>query len=392
MALLYQKLPEGIKSATLAIRDLDMHVLYAGQKSAPLLLLLHGFPELAFSWRRIMLPLTALGYFVVAPDQRGYGRTTPHASHGKPVAYEDSIVPYRMLNLVHDIVALVNGLGYSEAAAVVGHDFGSLVAAHSALIRPDMFKSVVCMSAPYPGQPPYPPVLGEDRQPAPSKGNSGWAMLNRHLSALHPPMKHYTTYFSNPDANADMQNAPQGLQAFLRAYWHMKSADWPGNSPHQLGDVSQLLKLPHYYVMPMYQTMPEAVEAHAPSQSEVLHNRWLPDDELAIYAEEFGRTGFQGGLNWYRALNNTTHTEELGVFAGKQIEVPAMFVGGAKDWGVYQMPGALDKMKHVCTQFAGTVLVEGAGHWVQQESPDAVLGALHDFLLGNVRGEMSSIC
>lgn len=369
----------GIESTTLRVRDLDMHVLHAGQQSSPLLLLLHGFPELSYSWRKLIVPLSELGYFVVAPDQRGYGQTQSISSPNKPITYEDDLAPFRMLNLVHDIVALVHALGHTTAAAVIGHDFGSTVAAHCALTRPDTFKAVVCMSAPYPGQPRHPTTLGHDSPPHTS-GAPAWAALDGHLAALHPPREHYTAYFSSARANADMCGAPQGLPAFLRAYFHMKSGDWPGNAPHALASVAQIVALPHYYVMPAGQTMPEAVAAHAPSQLEVLRQAWLTEDELAIYVREFGRTGFQGGLNWYRTMRDAKWSDELGLFAGKKIEVPATFVGGAKDWGVYQSPGALDKMKDACKEFKGIKLVDGAGHWVQQESPQDVLQTLQEFL------------
>ncbi|GJE94814.1 alpha/beta hydrolase [Phanerochaete sordida] len=379
MALPWPNIPEGIKSSTARIRDLDMHFLHAGERKAPLVLLLHGFPELSYSWREIILPLSQLGYFVVAPDQRGYGRTTRPAAQGQPVTYEDDLGPYRILNLAQDIVALVQGLGHERAAAVVGHDFGSVVAAHCALARPDMFGGLVCMSAPYAGQAAHPTTWGAEAH-APRAHTSAWAGLNHHLALLHPPMKHYTAYLSTPSANADMRDPPQGLQAFLRAYIHVKSGDWPGNNPHPLQDTAQILKLPHYYIMPIHQTMPEAVEAHAPSPVEVLRNNWLPDEELAVYVEEFGRTGFQGGLNWYRAQVDIKYTEDVGIFAGKKIDVPAMFIGGVKDWGVYQSPGALEKMKEVCTDFRGIALVPNAGHWVQQEHPKEVVQALTGFL------------
>ena len=150
---LSSRLPNGVVSKTLRVRDLDTHILQAGNQSSPLILLLHGFPELAFSWRRILLPLAEAGYFVVAPDQRGSGRTQSVSGTKKQVSYEDDISPYGILNWTQDIVALVYALGYTSVAAVVGHDFGSVVAGYCALIRPDLFKSVVCMSAPFVGPP-----------------------------------------------------------------------------------------------------------------------------------------------------------------------------------------------------------------------------------------------
>src|SRR5256886_4173873 len=132
---------------------LMVHVLEAGYESTgrPCLLLLHGFPELAYSWRKVMLPLAAAGYYVVAPDQRGYGRTT-----GWDDAYDGDLDSYRLPNLVRDALGLVSALGYRSVAAVVGHDFGSPVAAYCAVIRPDVFRSVVLMSAPFGGPPPPP--------------------------------------------------------------------------------------------------------------------------------------------------------------------------------------------------------------------------------------------
>ena len=143
-ALTTPTLPSGITSRFVAgINGLTMHILEAGAGAGrPLVLLLHGFPELAYSWRKVMLPLAAAGYHVVAPDQRGYGRTT-----GWDGAYDGDVASFRLFNLVRDTLALVSALGYREAAAVVGHDFGASVAAYAALIRPDIFRRVALMSA-----------------------------------------------------------------------------------------------------------------------------------------------------------------------------------------------------------------------------------------------------
>src|SRR5258708_14191900 len=118
-------------------------------RDRPCVLLLHGFAELAYSWRKVMLPLAAAGFHVVAPDQRGYGRTT-----GWDADYDGDLAPFRVLNLVRDALGLVAALGHRSVAAVVGHDFGSPVAAWCALVRPDVFRSVALMSAPFAGPPP----------------------------------------------------------------------------------------------------------------------------------------------------------------------------------------------------------------------------------------------
>ena len=145
-------LPRGIRSRFIEdINGLTMHVLEAGDEQDPCLLLLHGFPELAYSWRKVMLPLASAGFHVVAPDQRGYGRTT-----GWESGYDCDLMRFRMLNVVKDALALVFALGQGSVSAVIGHDFGSPVAAYCALARPDVFRSVVMMSAPFPGPPSLP--------------------------------------------------------------------------------------------------------------------------------------------------------------------------------------------------------------------------------------------
>ncbi len=359
-----------------------MHILEAGDPSGPLLILLHGFPELSYSWRKVMVPLSNAGYRVVAPDQRGYGRTKSCSAGDSPIQFDDDLSPFRILNLVHDIIALVYALGCTSVLTVVGHDFGSLVAAHCALIRPDLFKSLVCMSAPYPGPPSLP--FNTENQSTPLVHQvSPSVTLDKFLRSLDPPKKHYTAYLSGPDAGKDMHDPPEGLHDFVRAYFHVKSGDWPVNNPHLLGGVSELTKLPHYYIMPAGSSMPEAIRQDAPSKEEaVLQNLWLPEEDLDVFVEEFGRNGFQGGLNWYRAMTDEQLTVDLSLFAGKKIDVPAMFLGGAKDWGVYQSPGALEKMRLCCTRMRGedVILVDGAGHWIQQEHPGEVSRRLLHFI------------
>ena len=354
-------LPDGIRARILPTgTGLAMHVLEAGFEDAgrPCLLLLHGFPELAYSWRKIMPALAATGYYVVAPDQRGYGRTT-----GWDAA---DLSSFRFFNLVRDAMGLLAALGRDHVAAVVGHDFGSSVAAWAALLRPDIFRRAVLMSAPFAG----PPALATGR-PGPD--------IHAALAALARPRKHYQWYYSTPAANADMQFAPQGLHDFLRAYYHHKSADWPGNTPYPLAGwaAGELAKLPTYYVMDRDLGMAATVAAEMPDFAAP----WLPDAELAVYVEEFGRIGFQGGLNWYKCRTVPAIPDELEVFAGRGIEVPACFIGGAQDWGIHKSPGALAAMQtRGCRDFRGLHLIEGAGHWVQQEQPEEVVRLLLGFL------------
>ena len=393
-------LPEGVISRTVEVRDLNVHILEAGSRNAPLILLLHGFPELAFSWRRVILPLAALGYHVVAPDARGYGRTTPRdPSARRPVSYDDDLRPYRQLNLVHDVVALVSALGHTSVAALVGHDFGSTLTGNCAFVRPDLFRTVVFMSAPYTGPPALlfatdPALHTDSASEAKTKGQAPVspaalvAYAGAMLVRLDPPRKHYMQYFCGPSANADILQAPQGLHAFFRGYYHAKSGDWVGDDPHPIAPTPDgMAVLPHYYVMPAAETMADVARTHAPTAKEEAagkSDRWLPDADLAVYVGEYGRTGIQGGLNWYRGLvDKEEFSEELSVFSGRKIEVPAMYLAGKRDWGIYQFPGALDKLRsEVCTRMddEDVVLIEGAGHWVQQEQAGEVVKQIKRFL------------
>jgi pimeloyl-ACP methyl ester carboxylesterase len=362
------------------VNGLRMHILEAGFKATgrPCLLLLHGFPELAYSWRKVIAPLAALGYHVIAPDQRGYGRTT-----GWDSAYDGDLASFRMLNLVRDAIGLVAALGYREVAAVIGHDFGSPVAAWCAVLRPDVFRSVALMSAPFPGPPALP--FDTDRAPPALATRSFFEAMDSGLAALPRPRKHYQAYYSTREAADDMALSPGGIHGFLRAYYHVKSADWPSNRPYPLSSwaAEELAKLPTYYVMPLDQGMAQTALAEAPTPDQVAACRWLTDPELAIYAQEFSRTGFQGGLQWYRAQREPRFNAEMQVFSGRSIDVPACFIAGASDWGVHQSPGAFERMQSSgCTDMRRCELIPGAGHWVQQEQPDAVVAALAAFLKG----------
>jgi pimeloyl-ACP methyl ester carboxylesterase len=367
-------LPEGVQSRYLSLSTgLQMHLLEAGRPSAeappkPLVLLLHGFPELAFSWRHQLQALAQAGFHVVAPDQRGYGRTT-----GSDDRYDGDWRASGMLALVNDVLALVQALGHRQVKAVIGHDFGSPVAAWCALTRPDVFQSVVMMSAPFGGPPDA------------ASASQTHEILSREVRALHqlvPPRLHYQWYYAQPQANTDMWRSPQGVHDFLRAYYHVKSADWPHNHPVPLKawKAENLALLPHYYVMPLHDTMPQAVAPDMPSVSQIQACRWLSEADLSVYATEYARRGFQGGLQWYRCSTDPEHFVGLSQFSGQQIHVPSAFLAGAADWGVYQSPGAFEKMQRVCTHMRLCQILPGAGHWVQQEQAQQVNQLLLKFL------------
>ncbi len=180
-----------------------MHMLEAGTEgpNRPCILLLHGFPELAYVWVKVMLPLAAAGYHVVAPDLRGYGRTT-----GWDPNYDADLRAFGPLNMVRDVMGLVAALGYGSVAAVIGRDAGSTLAGWGALLRPDVFKSVTMMTSPFTGAPAVPlgPVsgIGTAAPAAPS--------LDAQLAALARPRKHYQTYYATRQAAGDLQSCPDG--------------------------------------------------------------------------------------------------------------------------------------------------------------------------------------
>ena len=369
-----ETLPAGIRSRFINnVNGLRMHILESGyeDKNRPCIVLLHGFPELAYSWRKQMLPLASAGFHVVAPDQRGYGRTT-----GWDGSYDGDLASFRLLNLAKDILALTLALGNRSVAAVVGHDFGSPVAAYCSLIRPDVFRSVVLMSAPFAGPPQLPfNTADEPLQPAVSNSTN----IYDELAALPRPRKHYQRYYTTREANDNMLNSPQGIHNFLRAYYHFKSADWKQNKPFPLKSWSaaELSKLPEYYIMDLNKGMAETVAEEMPSASEIAVCKWLSDEELDVYCSEFSRNGFQGGLQWYRGSGDPN----LQMFSGFRITVPSSFIAGAHDWGVYQSPGSFEKMPTTaCTQMLGIHLIKDAGHWVQQEQPDETNRLLLEFL------------
>jgi pimeloyl-ACP methyl ester carboxylesterase len=367
-------LPDGVRSRFVDnINGLRVHVLEAGFEggSRPGLLLLHGFPELAYSWRNVMVPLAEAGYHVIAPDLRGYGRTT-----GWDDDYDGDLASFRRLNVVRDQLGLVSAFGY-RSLPVIGHDFGSPVAAWCAVVRPDVFTSVALMSAPFGGTASL-PFDTADNPPRPS--SPGYD-LTQELATLARPRKHYQRYYTTREANENMWRPTQGLQAFIRGYYHYKSADWTDNKPFRLASrtASEMAQMPTYYIMDLADGMAETVAKNMPDAAQIAANTWLPDHELQVYVEEYGRTGFQGGLNHYRSGGIGAQEQQL--FAGRTIDQPSLFIAGASDWGSYQSPGALERMQNeACTDMRAVHMVDGAGHWVQQEQPEETSRLLIEFL------------
>src|SRR5712691_3510614 len=374
-------LPSGIRSRFVeGINGLRVHVLEAGfeTKGRACVLLLHGFPELAFSWRKVMPALAAAGYHVIAPDQRGYGRTT-----GWDDSYDADPDPFRILNMVRDAIGLVYALGHRSVAMVAGHDAGAPVAAWAALIRPDVFRSVTILSSPFDGAPSLPfDTANGAAAPRPTPTDDE---IDAELAKLARPRKYYQNYQRTRGANDDMLHAPQGLHAFFRAYYHYKSADWKANKPHPLKarTAEELAQIPTYYVMERDKGMAATVAPFMPSAAEIAACKWLTEAGVDVYASEYARTQFTGALQGYRVRRGSDPRSiaEMHTFSGRTIDVPSQYIAGKSDWGVYQTPGAVDKMRNsACTHMVGFHLLDGAGHWVQQEQPELVNALLVQFL------------
>lgn len=239
------------------------------------------------------------------------------------------------------------------------------------------------MSHPFKGS----PSLPFDTVSHPSPNLSTKEDLHKALAELPQPRKHYKWYYSTGPAADEMDHPKEDLHNFLRGYFHLKSADWAGNEPHPLSAWSapELAKLPYYYVMPLKCTMRESVsiamDHEDPNYVQSASARWLNDQDLDVYVQEWARNGFQGGLNWYRVSTDPKkYMKDVELFAGRNIDVPALFISGKQDWGTYQEPGAVEKLNEVCSKFNGAELVDGAGHWVQQEQPEKVTELVVKFL------------
>jgi pimeloyl-ACP methyl ester carboxylesterase len=379
-------IPAGIRSRQIAnVNGLTVHILEAGYETTgrPAVLLLHGFPELAYSWRKVMPSLAAAGYHVIAPDQRGYGRTI-----GWDDSYNADPDPFRILNMTRDAIGLVYALGHRSVAMVVGHDAGAPVASWSALIRPDIFRSITIMSSPFEGAPSLPfdtAALDSAKAAPPPRPVVTDDELDAELAKLNPPRKYYQNYQRTPGANDDMLHAPQGLHAFFRAYYFYKSADYKGNKPHPLKarTAEEMAQIPTYYVMEKDKGMAATVAPFMPPADYIANCKWLTEAEVDVYATEYGRTGFTGALQGYRVRRGSDPRSiaEMQTFSGRTIDVPSQYIAGKSDWGTYQTPGAVDKMRNsACTHMVGFHLLAGAGHWVQQEQPELVSALLVQFL------------
>ena len=320
-----------ITHRTIEANGLRIHLAEAG--AGPLVLLCHGFPESWYSWRRQLRALAEGGYRAVAPDMRGYGHTD------RP----GEIAGYTLLHLVGDMVGVVDAVG-AEKAVIVGHDWGAPVAWHAGLLRPDRFRAVVGLSVPF-------------RPRGPSRPTSAMPQTETALF--------YQLYFQEPGvAEAELERDPRDT---IRRLLFSASGDAPLRAESALA--------------------PEAV-GMVPRSGGFLTSMidperlppWLTEADVDFYADEFARTGFRGGLNWYRNIDR--NWELMAPFASLKVTVPALYVAGDRDL-VVGFPGVdklIANLKTFVPELRATIMLPGCGYWTQQERPAEVNAAILGFL------------
>ncbi|MGH7042988.1 MAG: alpha/beta fold hydrolase [Acetobacteraceae bacterium] len=297
------------------------------QGEGPLVILCHGWPETSYSWRHQISALASAGYHVLAPDMRGFGASDAPTT----------IDAYTIMHLVGDLVGLVAACGERQAV-VIGHDWGANIAWIAALIRPDLFRKVAALSVPFRPRGPVAPLA---------------AIRAAGLTRF------YWQYFQEPGvAEAEFE---RDLAATIRRLLFSGS----GDAPQREGVA---LNLPDDGGFLDLTAEPSSLPA------------WLTEADIAHAVDAFRRSGFRGGLNYYRNVDR--NWELLAPWHGAPVTPPALFVAGARDVVLHSPigAGALEKMSEHVPNLRRTVLIEGAGHWVQQERPTEVTELLLAFL------------
>ncbi|MGH3637649.1 MAG: alpha/beta fold hydrolase [Mycobacterium sp.] len=330
-----------------------IHVVTRGE--GPLVLLVHGFPEFWYSWRHQMQPFADAGYRVVAPDMRGYGRTS------KPRAVHD----YRITALVDDLVEVVHALGESNAV-VVGHDWGALVAWTAAWMRPDVFRAVAALSVPFGGQ-------GLMALPGDPLGRRQPSELAAEIAG--PGRRFYHAYLADPTGGGpEIERDPR---AWLRAALFSFSGSPPLPEATGADDTSQADGSLIEFLRSSGVCMPNGTRmADLMVTPEVLPD-WITETEIDVFAAEFERTGVWG-THYYACLDLSW--ELLAPFAGQPITVPALYVGGDRDVATIWAREAIELFPTTVPNLHRAVVLPGCGHWTQQERPDEVTAELLHFL------------
>ena len=312
-----------ITSRTIATNGVDLHVTEAGDGFP--VVFAHGFPELSYSWRHQVPAIAAAGYHAIAPDQRGYGRSS------KPEPISD----YDIVHLTDDLLGILDEMG-EEQAVFVGHDWGSMVVWQMALLHPERVAGVCGMSVPFLPRGPMPPV--------------------QLMRQVFGDSFFYILYFQEPG----VADAELGADAATTMRRMLAGLTVPAEGTVDLAGLAAPDGRGFVDRMPEPEGLPD----------------WLSQEELDHYSAEFARTGFTGGINWYRNFDrNWELTEHL---AGAKVTVPSLFITGSADPVNIMSPAGI--MDGWLEDHRGSHFIEGAGHWVQQEAADQVNAALITFL------------
>ncbi|MBV8738477.1 MAG: alpha/beta hydrolase [Alphaproteobacteria bacterium] len=314
---------------TIETNGIRMHVAEAG--TGPLVVLCHGFPECWYSWRHQLSALAAAGFRAVAPDMRGYGQTDQ----------PDEIDQYTIFHLIGDMIGLLDALG-AEQAVIAGHDWGAPVAWYAALMRPDRFRGVIGLSVPFVPRGPVQPTT------------------------IMPQTEHavfYQLYFQSPGvAEAEFEH---DIRRSIRNSLYSISGDMPRSAPTDMMVPRQgglLARWATRFVNP--ETLPP----------------WITEADVDFYAGEFARSGFRGGLNYYRNIDR--NWELLAPFAGAKVNVPALYIAGDRDvvMAFRGMDQLVPNLAQFVPQLRRTLILPGCGHWTQQERAAEVNAAVLEFL------------
>lgn len=313
----------------MSANGIRLHCVEAG--TGPLVLLVHGFPESWYSWRHQIIALAEAGYRAVAIDVRGYGRSSQPTN----------VDAYRMVNLVADNVELMRALG-EDTAVIVGHDWGAPIAWTSALLRPDVFRAVAGLSVPY-------------SPPGDTRPSEAFRAIGQMLGE-----EFYVEYFQQVGrAEAEIE---ADVRRWLLGFTFSASGDAPLPDPA----AGTIASVPHGARMSDRFTIPDTMPA------------WFTEEDLDVYVSEFERTGFFGPLNRYRNVDRDF--EDLAAHRGQPIVVPALFIGGDRDGPTQWGAASIAAFAQTLPRLHRSLVLEGCGHWTQQERPDDVNAALLEFL------------
>ena len=323
-----------ITHRTVETNGVRIHLAEVGQ--GPLVLMCHGFPESWYSWRHQLKALADAGFRAVAPDMRGYGETD------RP----EEIEKYTLFHLVGDMVGVISALG-EKKAVIVGHDWGAPVAWHAGLLRPDRFRAVIGLSVPYRPRGPVRPTT----------------VMPQTDDAVF-----YQLYFQAPGvAEAELE---RDVRFYIRGILFSNSGDGPlRQGSLSTGDVGMVPRDGGLRArMGTHMATPQALPP------------WITEADVDLYAAEFARTGFRGGLNWYRNIDR--NWELLAAFAGAKVTVPALYLVGELDLTL-AFRGAKEliaNLAHFVPRLRQTIMLHGCGHWTQQERAEEVSATMIEFL------------